>query len=89
MEMQECSIADMIFKAYRFRFLRKSCLSFLMKFEGGEFFSITLRRILENYYGITINDYSYGHCMVPGKWPAGITVGRFVSIGPEVQVFSS
>src|SRR5205823_3495234 len=29
----------------------------------------------------------YGECLVPGAWPAGVTVGRYVSVAPRVRIF--
>lgn len=34
-----------------------------------------------------MEDYSYGACLDFGKWPAGVHVGRYTSVGPNVQVF--
>ena len=50
-------------------------------------YSVTLRRILREYHGVDVGAYSYGECMEPGSWPAGVTVGRYVSVARGVLVF--
>lgn len=87
MEMKEARFAIIFLKIYKFRILRKFCIKCVNKFEGGAFYSITLRKILFNYHGIAVGAYSYGDCLKPGNWPAGVVVGRFVSIGDGVKVF--
>jgi acetyltransferase-like isoleucine patch superfamily enzyme len=37
--------------------------------------------------GVTIGAYSYGGCFVPGAFPAGTTIGRYVSIADGVKAF--
>ena len=40
------------------------------------------------YHGVEVGAYSYGgHCMRPGAWPRGVSIGRFVSIAQGVRVF--
>ena len=67
--------------------LRNRALKLSLKLEGGEFYSLTARWILEKRFGVVIGHYSYGDCFIPGCFPAGVTVGRYVSIGPGVRVF--
>lgn len=54
--------------------------------EKGAFFSGTLRRILSQYHDVYVGEYSYGSCMIPGGWPPGVSVGRYASIGHNVEV---
>jgi acetyltransferase-like isoleucine patch superfamily enzyme len=86
-ELHETRLASTLFKAYRCQALRKTCLSIVRRLEGGEFYSSTLRRILEHYHGVRVGEYSYGECMIPGIFPAGVTVGRYVSVASGVRVF--
>ena len=51
-------------------------------------YSLTLRRILKHYHGAEVGAYSYGECMVPCSWPAGVVVGNYVSVARDVQVFT-
>jgi len=57
------------------------------RLEGGEFYSSTQRIILEEYFGVRVGAYSYGECMIPGAFPRGVTVGRYVSVAPGVRVY--
>ncbi len=69
------------------RSLRAFALKLAFKLEGGPFYSLTARQIFENRYGVSIGHYSYGECFVPGAFPRGVQIGRYVSIGPDVRVF--
>src|ERR1017187_4066715 len=80
-------LSSAILAAYRWGRVRGICMSVLEQLEGGAFYSSTLRRILERYHGVRVGAYSYGECMVPGSWPAGVRVGRYVSVAPGVRVF--
>jgi virginiamycin A acetyltransferase len=86
-ELRQSKLGPLIFQAYRSGRLRAICLRILGRLEGGHFYSSTLRQILESYHGVQVGAYSYGECMVPGSWPAGVRVGRYVSVGPGVRVF--
>jgi len=57
------------------------------KLEQGELRSATIRRILSDQFGVNVGAYSYGPCLVPGAFPPGVSVGRYVSVGPGVRVF--
>jgi acetyltransferase-like isoleucine patch superfamily enzyme len=86
-EMNRCVLGRLILRLYAWKRARKLCLAALERFEGEGMFSMTLRRILDEYHGVEVGAYSYGQCMVPGSWPAGVRVGRYVSVGPGVRVF--
>lgn len=86
-ELFVTKLAPMLFMAYRHQALRRSCVSLARRLEGGELYSSTLRRILEYYHGVRVGEYSYGECMIPGSFPAGVTIGRYVSVAPGVRVF--
>jgi len=77
----------MLLRAYRFERLRRYCSALACKLEGGSLYSLTMREILLRYHGVRVGAYSYGECMIPGSFPAGVTVGRYVSVGPAVRVF--
>lgn len=68
-----------------FRRLRGPCARLASRWEGGDFYSGTLRAILSRYCGIEVGAYSYGPCLVPGRFPAGVTIGRYVSMASGVQ----
>lgn len=86
-ELRRSILSSAILAAYRWKRLRGICLSIVERLEGGHFYSETLRQILESYHGVRVGAYSYGECMVPGAWPAGVNVGRYVSVAPGVRVF--
>ena len=58
-----------------------------LRFEGGDAFSGTMREILRHYHGVEVGAYSYGECMNPGAFPAGVVVGRYVSVAADVRIF--
>lgn len=86
-DMQKVILSGFISWLYRFRIFRRVCLTYLNRFEGGVFYSQTIRRITLRYHGIEVGDYSYGECLKPGRWPKNVKVGRFVSVGPAVKVY--
>ncbi len=67
--------------------MARICLQYALRLEGGGFYSATGREILRTYYDVRVGAYSYGECMRPGAWPAGTTVGRYVSVAKDVRVF--
>lgn len=72
----------------RSRRLRAWILALARRFEGGEYESLTLRRIFRDYHGIEVGLYSYG-CFVPDSIPAGTRVGRYCSFARGVVVFNA
>jgi virginiamycin A acetyltransferase len=85
-ELCRSRLSRVIYRAYRWRPLRRLCLAIVARLERGEFYSATLRQILDGYHGVRVGAYSYGECMVPGAFPAGVTVGRYVSIASGVRI---
>jgi len=59
-----------------------------MKTEGGEWYSLTLRRIYKKCHGIDIGMYSYG-CFDPDGFPSGTVIGRYCSFGKGVAVLNA
>jgi virginiamycin A acetyltransferase len=86
-ELRRSRLGPHIFHAYKWARFRKISLGILKRVEGGQFYSATLRQILKHYHGVQVGAYSYGECMVPGSWPAGVSVGRYVSVAPDVRIF--
>lgn len=54
--------------------------------EGGQMRSQTLRRLMKQVHGVEVGAHSYG-CFDPVRFPPGIKIGRYVSIGPNVAVY--
>jgi len=71
----------------RVRAFRPVARRLTLLLERGELRSATIRRILRERFGVSVGAYSYGQCLVPGAFPAGVSIGRYVSIGPGVRVF--
>lgn len=86
-ELHRCTFSGVLLRAYRFRRLRQICLRSALRFEGGGYFSWTARAILANYHDVQIGAYSYGECLIPGAFPPGVRVGRYVSIAAGVRPF--
>jgi len=89
---QECGLrrlrcSNLLNKWFRIPKQRGVVLRVLKSFEGGEYFSSTLREILAKDFGVIVGAYSYGDCCVPGRLPAGVTVGRYVSMGSAINIF--
>jgi acetyltransferase-like isoleucine patch superfamily enzyme len=55
--------------------------------EGGQMYSVTLRRILSVYHQIEVGMYTHGGCFVLGNIPPGTTIGRYSSIGMTARVY--
>ena len=77
----------MILRMYRYRRVERTCRALCERLEGGDFYSATLRDILWKYHGVRAGAYSYGEGLIPGSFPAGVTIGRYVSIASGVRVF--
>jgi acetyltransferase-like isoleucine patch superfamily enzyme len=58
-----------------------------MRLEGAAFRSLTARKILADRCGVFVGAYSYGECLLPGAFPPGVVVGRYVSMACGVRVF--
>lgn len=85
-DLRTCRVSDLLVRIYRKRALRKFCLWCAYRYEGRKFYSATLRRILAEHHGVKVGAYSYGPCIEPGKFPPGVTVGRYVSIAAGVRI---
>lgn len=71
----------------RGKFARFWC-ALAARLEGGEMRSATLREILSEDWYVHLGAHSYGPCAMPGFWPPSVSVGRYVSIGPNVAVYT-
>ncbi len=65
--------------------LKDRLLAEIVKREGGQLFSATLRAILAQHYGVEVGMYSYGSLLVPGQADRGTYIGRYVSVGRGVS----
>src|SRR5262245_35008551 len=85
--LRTCCLSGFLLRAAKRRKWRNTAVALALRGEGGQFYSLTARRILQRYNGVGIGAYSYGECFVPGAFAAGVTVGRYVSIAPGVRAF--
>jgi virginiamycin A acetyltransferase len=85
-DLRRSPFSNLLRRAYAIRALRRRCLDLAVLLEGGGFHSATLRTILAEHHGVRIGAFSYGPCLVPGRFPAGVTIGRYVSIAGGVRV---
>jgi acetyltransferase-like isoleucine patch superfamily enzyme/O-antigen/teichoic acid export membrane protein len=82
-----CKASRLLLSLYKWHGLRRFCIATAKRWEGGELFSATLREILARYHGVGVGAYSCGWCMVPGAFPPGVEIGRYVSVADGVKVF--
>lgn len=78
--------SSLIHSLYSQRRMRRLCIVACLQLEGGRFFSRTLRRILLTYHGVSVGNYSYGACLMPGLLPHGTIVGSYCSIAEGLSV---
>lgn len=57
--------------------------------EGGQMFSETLREVLLEKFHVAAGAYSYGSLLDPGQADPQTTIGRYVSCGPAVRRFGA
>jgi acetyltransferase-like isoleucine patch superfamily enzyme len=82
---------NILFYCYRFhiRTLRSLIISLITRFDGGEFYSLTLRRIFKHYYGVDIGLYTHGGCFVVNQMHQQTTIGRYCSIARTARVLNA
>lgn len=86
-ELRRSTLSSTIVSVYRRNSLRRWCLRVVRRLEGGDFYSATLREILERYHGVRVGAYSYGEGLIPGAFPSGVTIGRYVSMASSIKVY--
>jgi virginiamycin A acetyltransferase len=86
-DLRRSAASALLVQASRSPALRRLCLEAALRLEGGEFYSATAREILRTHHGVDVGAYSYGECLIPGGFPRGVAVGRYVSVASGVRVF--
>lgn len=86
-ELRRNPCAPFITRLARIGRLRVRCVKWACRLEGGQLYSQTARRILFDHHGVDVGAYSYGECLTPGAFPAGVSVGRYVSTATGVRIF--
>ncbi|MBT2518468.1 CatB-related O-acetyltransferase [Streptomyces sp. ISL-90] len=74
---------------YRRARARAWLASFIARLEGGELRSATLRRVLQEWHDVEVGAHSYGSLLTPGMADRFTSIGRYVSIGPNVRRFGA
>ncbi|MET1414849.1 CatB-related O-acetyltransferase [Roseibium sp. HPY-6] len=77
---------ELIVRLWRFRTLRRLCARLLLQLEGPPMVSITQRAILNKYFGVRVDKFSYGDILEFGTLPSGTTVGSWCSVGRDLIV---
>lgn len=79
--------------AFLYRFLplraKTSLIAVIWRLEGGQLRSATARNLLEKFHSVRVGAFSYGSLMVPGMAQEGTSIGRYVSIGPNVRRYNT
>lgn len=83
-------LSNLIYKFYNFRNnrSRKFLQKLIKRFEGGEYYSPTLRRIFKEYHGIEIGLYSHGGCFIVKNMDKFTQIGRYCSIATTVRIMN-
>lgn len=80
-------LSPLLFWSYsKFRRVRPLIQRICFRLEGGEFYSVTWRRILREFHNQTVGRYSYGPILQPGCLPRGSSVGTYCSVAPGLVV---
>ena len=87
--MRTSRLSRWLLRASASQRLREWSLHQSLKWEGGQFFSLTARRIMLDHFGVTIGDYSHGSCFEPTAFSPGTVVGRYVSLGRGIRTYSA
>jgi acetyltransferase-like isoleucine patch superfamily enzyme len=83
-------LSKLLYKLYTIRKKKLRCiiLRAVVRFEGGEMLSPTLRRIFSDYHQIDIGLYSYGGCFDLGRITAQTKIGRYCSFAEGVCILN-
>lgn len=76
----------LLFRAYAYRPVRPGIRWLLARVEGGMTHSVTMRRIFQHYYNVTVGPFSYGPGLKAGVFDPGSIVGSFCSIAAGLRV---
>lgn len=83
--MRSSRVGRMLVRNYGRIPMRTKCLSLIVKVEGGQLYSATLRAVLKRWHLVDVGPYSYGSLLIPGNADRHTVIGSYVSIGPNVR----
>jgi virginiamycin A acetyltransferase len=81
-------LTNLFYHLYSIKPLRKIIIKVISKLEGGEFYSVTLRRIASSYHNVQVGMYSYGSCFIFRNIAPGTEIGRYCSFADGVTIFN-
>lgn len=68
------------------RRIRDFVIRVILKLEGGEYYSETLRKIFYDYHKVNVGMYSHGGCFVRGYIDKFTSIGRYCSIAKPLAI---
>lgn len=66
--------------------IRDFVIRVILKLDGGEYYSETLRKIFNDYHKVNVGMYSHGGCFVPGYIDKFTSIGRYCSIAKPLAI---
>lgn len=69
--------------------VRGALLGLVVRGEGGQMRSLTLRSVLRRHHGVDVGPHSYGSLLDVGMADRLTTIGPYVSVGPGVRRFGA
>lgn len=86
-----CIVSPLLFYLYRIRntVTRRSIRWLVLKIEGDDIYSKTIRRIFAVYHGVNVGMYSGSGCFVVNNFRPGTTIGRYSVIYPTAKAFNA
>lgn len=82
----ESRFGSLLHRLYHYPRLRSLCARLCARAEGGAMMSATWRRILRDYHGADVGQYSYGDILRAGVLPPGSLVGAYCSVGTALII---
>ena len=70
------------------RVLRNLIRRVVLRLEGGQMRSATIRRIYSHYHQIDIGMYSYGGCFDLANVGSGVKIGKYCSFAPRIDILN-
>lgn len=67
--------------------VRKLLRKLILKLDGGEAYSPTIRKIFKDFHRIEIGYGTYGGCFALSNMRPNIRIGNYCSFAPEIKIF--
>lgn len=83
-------ISNILYKLYiiRNKHIRTLLRKMISYFDGGQYYSKNLRKILKKYHNVEIGIGSYGSCFDPVKTSPNTIIGKYVSVASNVHFYT-